>query len=263
MRSRYCAFSRGHVPYLQKSWAVETRPLILTLDPAQAWTGLTIEHHEVTGPDTARVRFTAMWRKGTLTGRMTETSRFRREGENWVGTDEAKFVWRSTAEYLTDSSQFETLENQARLQMPISNFFDAVAGVRLDTPKGEDRVYGVIGLHGLAPQWFEVDADLYLGEASAARFEAEYEGLITNRIILTPSVELEVPLNDDEQLGVGAFAPTLELGARLSYDLIDRAVSPYIGVHYERSFGETGDLARAEGESRDNLFFVVGTKVLF
>jgi copper resistance protein B len=180
-----------------------------------------------------------------------------------VGTDEVKFVWRSTAEYLTDSSQFETLENQARLQMPISDFFDAVAGVRLDTPKGEDRVYGVIGLHGLAPQWFEVDADLYLGEASSIRFEAEYEGLITNHVILTPSLELDLPLNDDEQLGVGAFAPKLELGARLSYDLIDRTVSPYIGVHYERSFGETGNLARAEGESRDNLFFVVGTKVLF
>jgi copper resistance protein B len=180
-----------------------------------------------------------------------------------VGTDELKFVWRSAAEYLTDASQFETLENQARLQVPISTFFDAVAGVRVDTPRGEDRVYGVIGLKGLAPQWFEVDADLYLGEASAVRFEAEYEGLITNRVILTPSVELEVPLNDDEQLGVGAFAPKLELGARLSYDLIDRTVSPYIGVHYERSFGKTADFARAEGESKDNLLFVVGTKILF
>jgi copper resistance protein B len=180
-----------------------------------------------------------------------------------VGTDELKFVWRSTAEYLTDASQFETLENQARLQVPVSTFFDAVAGVRVDTPRGEDRVYGVIGLKALAPQWFEVDADLYLGEASAVRFEAEYEGLITNRVILTPSFEFEIPLNEDEQLGVGAFAPKLELGARLSYDLIDRTVSPYIGVHYERSFGKTADFARAEGESRDNLFFVVGTKVLF
>jgi SEC-C motif domain protein len=87
MRSRYCAFSRGNAPYLQKSWAVETRPLILHLDPAQTWTGLTIDRHEVTGPDTARVRFTATWRTGTRTGRMTETSRFRRDGSGWVYID--------------------------------------------------------------------------------------------------------------------------------------------------------------------------------
>ena len=119
------------------------------------------------------------------------------------------------------------------------------------------------GTHGPAPQWFEVDADLFVGETSFVRFEVEYEGLITNRLILTPSLEIDLPLGDDDALGVGGFGPTLEVGARLSFDLVDRAVSPYIGVHYERAFGETADRARAEGEERDALFLVVGTKVLF
>lgn len=87
MRSRYSAFARGDRAYLLKSWAKETRPLDLTLDPAQIWTGLTIERHRVTGPDTATVRFTATWRKGTETGRLTETSRFRRDGPGWVYID--------------------------------------------------------------------------------------------------------------------------------------------------------------------------------
>lgn len=87
MRSRYTAFSRGDVAYLLKSWAAETRPLTLPLDPMQEWTGLTIEHHEVTGPDTAIVRFTATWKSGNEKGRMTETSRFRREGPGWVYID--------------------------------------------------------------------------------------------------------------------------------------------------------------------------------
>lgn len=180
-----------------------------------------------------------------------------------AGTDELKVVWRSEAEYLTEGNQFETLENQLRLQKPISTFFDAVVGVRVDTPRGEDRVYGVVGVKGLAPQWFELDADLYVGETSFVRVEAEYEGLITNQIILTPSVELDTPLGDDAALGVGAFGPNLEVGARLSYDLLDRAISPYIGVHYERLFGETADLAREEGEQQDNLYMAVGMKMLF
>ncbi len=180
-----------------------------------------------------------------------------------AGTDELKAVWRSEAEYLTDQGQFETLENQFRLQTPISSFFDAVVGIRFDTQEQEDRAYGVIGMKGLAKQWFEVDADLYLGETSFFRLEVEYEGMITDRLILTPSLEMDVPLQDDDDLGVASFAPTIEIGARLSYDVIDRLISPYIGIHHETSFGGTGDFARAEGEDNDALFFVAGLKVLF
>ena len=180
-----------------------------------------------------------------------------------IGTDELKFVWRSEAEFSLEEDAFETLENQARLQVPISDFFDAVAGVRVDTPEGPDRVYGVIGLHGLAQQWFEVDADLFIGEDSSARFEVEYEGLITNRITFVPSIELDLPFTDDDDIGAGAWGPTLEVGARLSYDLVDRAISPYIGVHYERLFGESADLARDDGEDDDAVFIVIGTRILF
>jgi copper resistance protein B len=178
----------------------------------------------------------------------------------FFGTDELRFVWRSEAEFDIDEDAFETLENQARLQTPISEFFDAVVGVRVDTPSGPDRAYGVLGVHGLAPQWFEIDADLFISDDPIFRFEAEYEGLITNRITLTPSVEVDLPFTDDKDIGAGAWGPKLEVGARLSYDLIDRALAPYIGVHYERLFGESGDLARDEGNDRDQVLFVVGAR---
>lgn len=180
-----------------------------------------------------------------------------------IGTDELKFVWRTEGEYSLEEDHFETVENQARLQTPISDFFDAVVGVRFDTPDGPDRVYGVLGIHGLAEQWFEIDADLFLSEDPSFRFEVEYEGLITNWITLTPSLEVDLPFTDEEATGQGAFGPTVEVGARLSYDLIDRLFSPYVGVHYERKFGETADMARDEGEDAGEFFFVVGAKGLF
>lgn len=181
----------------------------------------------------------------------------------FVGSDEFKVVWRSEAEFKLDEEAFETLENQMRAQVPISRFFDAVAGVRVDTPEGPNRVYGVIGVHGLAPQWFEIDADFFLSEYPSFRFEAEYEALITNRIILTPSIELDVPFRDDPALDIGAWGPKLEVGARLSYDLIDRAVAPYIGVHYERVFGETANRVRANGEDAGGFFFVAGVRLMY
>ncbi len=180
-----------------------------------------------------------------------------------VGTDELKAVWRSEAELDTGSGLFETFENQARLQVPVSTFFDAVAGIRLDTARGPDRTYGVIGVKGLAPQWFEIDADLYLADRPFFRFEAEYEGLITNRVILTPSIEIELPLADDRPIKFGAWDPKVEVGARLGYDLVDRLLSPYVGVHYERTWGETADLRRAEGEDDATLYVVMGLRMLF
>ncbi len=180
-----------------------------------------------------------------------------------IGTDNLKFVLRSEAEMDLRSGDFETLENQLRLATPISPFFDAVVGVRLETPEGDTRVDGVIGVHGLAQQWIEVDLDLFVSENPSIRFEAEYEALITNRITLVPSIEMDVPLSDDASRDFGAFAPTFEIGARLSYDLIDRLISPYVGVHYEVALGDTGDRIQASGGKRDDLFFVAGARMIF
>ena len=179
-----------------------------------------------------------------------------------VGQDELKFVWRSEAEYVLEEDEFERLENQLRLATPISSFFDAIAGVRFDTPKGEDHIDGVVGVHGLAPQWFEVDADLFISDDPSIRLELDYEALITQRIIFTPSIEVEIPLTDDPSRNFGDFAPIIEIGARLSYDLIDRAVAPYVGVHYELATGESGRLKQADGEKKDDLFLVAGARLL-
>ncbi|MEQ8504356.1 MAG: copper resistance protein B [Rhodospirillales bacterium] len=180
-----------------------------------------------------------------------------------IGTDELKLVWRSEGEFATKNDNFERMENQLRLQKPISTFFDAVAGVRYSSPTAGNRVDGVIGLHGLAPQFFEVDVDLFVGERPSARLDVDYELLLTNRLVATPTIELNLPFTDDAKYGRAAFGPTLEVGLRVSYDVIDRLFSPYIGIHYEKSFGGTANIKRSEGEEADALFFVVGTKMIF
>ncbi len=183
--------------------------------------------------------------------------------EAFVGSDELKFVWRSEGEFETQADAFETLENQLLLQTPISTFFDAVAGVRAETPKGPDRLSGVIGIKGLSKQWFDVEADLFLSEYPAARLAIDYEGLLTNRIILTPSIEVNLPFNDDRARAIGAWGPKVEVGARLSYDLVDRLLSPYIGIHHERTLGESAKLRSAEGEGNQATYLVTGVRVIF
>ena len=138
--------------------------------------------------------------------------------------------------------------------------------MRLDTPsKEQDRLYGVIGVTGLAPQWIEVDADIFFSEKgnTSARLDAEYELLITNYLILQPSVDINFAFSDDKAIGVGSGLNSIEAGLRLSYDLVDRSLSPYVGISLGKKFGETADMAREEGKDLTNVSFVIGSRFMF
>lgn len=45
-----------------------------------------------------------------------------------------------------------------------SEFYDWQAGVRHDDQPGPTRSYAVLGMKGLAPQWIERDANLFVSE---------------------------------------------------------------------------------------------------
>lgn len=187
------------------------------------------------------------------------------DGDAFIGNDEWKLRLVSEGEYETDEEAFEVLEHQLVVQRLATDFFDVKAGVRYDAPVGPNRFFGVVGLHGLAQQWFEIDADLFLSEKGdfSARLDADYELLITNRWILTPSAEIDFAFSKDTAIGVEAGFVSAEVGLRLSYDLVDRAISPYVGVHYERLLGDSAGLAREDDESVDGIYLVAGVKILF
>ncbi|UDL06977.1 copper resistance protein B [Marinobacter sp. CA1] len=183
----------------------------------------------------------------------------------FYGTDELKARWLSNGEYAIDEQAYHTLENQLVGQVPVSEFFDAKAGIRFDTPEGPDRTYVVVGLSGLAPQWFEIDASLYASQDGdvSAELDAEYELLITNHWILVASVDASVAFSEDREIGVGKGLVSTETGLKLSYDLIDRSFSPYIGVVHERKYGDTADLARDQSSGIEDWFAVVGARLSF
>lgn len=187
------------------------------------------------------------------------------DGDAFYGTDEWKVRWLGEGEVKLDEDKVETLENRFMVQTPISEFFDGKVGVRVDTPTGPDRWYGVIGVQGLAQQWFEIDADIFVSETAdvSARLDGEYELLLTNRLILTPSVELNVAFTEDTEIGVGRGLSKGEFGLRMSYDAVDRLISPYVGAVYERKFFDTARFARQEGDDTEAWFGVIGMKLVF
>ena len=184
------------------------------------------------------------------------------EAQGWVGTDLNRLWWRSEGERVgghTESADLELMYGRS-----VSTWWDVVAGVRHDFKHGEAQTFAGVGVQGLAPQKFEVSAMAYVGERgqTAARFEAEYELLLTNRLILQPLAEVDFYGKNDTSRGIGSGLSTGEIGLRLRYEFT-RRFAPYIGVVYERAFGNTADLRRAEHDPVDDTRVVVGIRTWF
>lgn len=79
------------------------------------------------------------------------------DGQGWYGGDINKLWIKAEAEYSFAEEELENAEIQALWSRAIAPYFDVQAGLRYDLePKG--RTHAVIGVQGLAPYWFEVEA---------------------------------------------------------------------------------------------------------
>lgn len=89
MRSRYCAYVEGGLEYLLQSWHPTTRPTIEEPLTARRWLGLKVIRVEggTSDDDTGVVEFIARYRENGRGVRLSETSRFIREGGRWYYFD--------------------------------------------------------------------------------------------------------------------------------------------------------------------------------
>jgi copper resistance protein B len=96
----------------------------------------------------------------------------------------------------------------------------------------------------------------------AARFEASYDLLLTNTLILQPEFEVNLYSKSDPARLVGAGISEIDTPLRLRYEF-DRKFAPYIGVAYEGTFGQTASFVRRAGESTSGVRLVFGIRSWF
>lgn len=190
------------------------------------------------------------------------------DAQFWYGGDIDKF-WLKTEGEGEFGGEFEGVEIQGLWSRAIDPWFDLQAGVRQDLRSGPDRTHLVLGVQGLAPYWFEVEGAVFLsteGEVTA-RFEGEYDLRLTQQLILQPLIEADFSLQDVPELRLGSGLTTAEIGARLRYELYPRSgpavIAPYLGVQYERAFGDTADFRRAAGEDVGGWRLLLGLRTWF
>jgi SEC-C motif-containing protein len=88
MRSRYCAYVLGEIPYLLETWHPQTRPLRLDPNPpGLRWLGLTVHRHLQQDASHATVEFVARNQQGGRATRLHEISRFERQDGRWIYLD--------------------------------------------------------------------------------------------------------------------------------------------------------------------------------
>lgn len=180
----------------------------------------------------------------------------------WYGNDDAKLWLKSAGERQEDHPAQGDLE--AFYDRVIGRWWNLQAGVRHDFGDGPSRDWLALGVQGLAPYFFDIEATAYLGEQgrAALRLAADYELLLTQRLILRPSLELDAYSKDDPQNGIASGLSSAELGLRLRYE-IRREFAPYVGVAWDKRFGDSANLVRASGEDASEVRWLAGVRFWF
>lgn len=183
------------------------------------------------------------------------------DAQGWWGGDYNK-LWVKTQGEGEWQGAAEKADVQALFARRISPYWHLQAGVRQEARPTPSRTTGVLAIEGLAPYWFGVDASLFFGNGVSGRIEAEYDQLLTQRLILQPRIETNFSGSADPDRDVGSGLNDLELGLRLRYE-IRREIAPYIGVSWTRKLGDTADIARAAGHETSETALVVGIRLWY
>ncbi len=170
------------------------------------------------------------------------------------------------------SSTKSPTKNETDLQLlygrPVSSFFDAQLGARLEQAWGAgqsaSRLSAALGLQGLALYRFEFEAGLFIGEAGhvSARISANKDFLLTQKTIAQFRFETNGAAKSSDKFQTGLGVNDLSLGLRLRYE-IKREIAPYIGVSWTNLYGGTADFKKLAGGESSEMNAVGGLRLWF
>lgn len=182
------------------------------------------------------------------------------DADGWIGGDTHKLWVKSEGESRNARTEGEVWGLYSR---NVSIFWDAQIGVRQDFGEG-DRTWLAAGVNGLAPYFFETEAHLFLGEDGTlgARLRQENDLLLTNRLILSPSLEVNAVSRSDPQQGTGSGLTEVTAALQLRYE-VNRRFAPYVQLDHQRQLGETAKRGRAAGKQTEENRISIGIGWLF
>lgn len=184
------------------------------------------------------------------------------DAQAWFGGDYNK-LWLKSEGQRSVGGRTEEADLQVLYAWRIAPFWHLQGGLRNEVRPGPTQNYGVLALQGIAPYWFAVEASAFFrGGTVSGRLEAEYDQLLTQRLILQPRIDSNFSTSADPARGVGSGINDVELSLRLRYE-IKREFAPYVGVTWSRKLGDTADIVRSRGEDVRATAVVFGLRAWF
>lgn len=184
------------------------------------------------------------------------------DAQAWYGADYNKAWLRTEGGYANGRTDATSTAEGLwwHLFLP---FWATQVGVRQDLGAGA-RTWGAVGVQGLAPFWFDVQATAYISNEGrfAGRLKTSYDVLLSNRLILTPEADVNLYSKSDARRELGSGVTNVELALRLRYE-IRREFAPYLGVDWDRALGSTVGLRRRAGGSAAEATILAGLRVWF
>jgi copper resistance protein B len=207
-------------------------------------------------------KFGALWMNRFERVNSSYGNSFAYDAQAWFGRDYDRLVLKAEGDLVEGKTP--ELRTEALWGHAIAPFWDTQLGIRSDNGGGPERRWLALGVQGLAPYWFDIDATAYLGEGgrTALRLSANYDILLTQRLILQPRVEFNFYGQKDEAREVGSGLSSGSTGLRLRYEF-SRQVAPYVGVEWKGKYGATADLARSAGVRTEESRWVAGVRFWF
>lgn len=252
-----------------KSRFATRRRIATSLFAASLWPAVAAAQQQPTEPGWPQplntnplLSYAALSQNELRTGNGNNTYRW--EGEGWYGGNIHRAWLKSEGSVDTNTGELDEAELQALYSRPISRYFNAQAGGRYDLAPGTSRGWGTFGVEGLAPLFWEIGLFGFISNNGhyGARFEGSYDLYLTQRLILQPQFELNFYTKSDRRSGIGTGLSDLDSGLRLRYD-INRKFSPYVGLTYEKKYGQAATFARNDGGSVEDVRLAVGLRAWF
>lgn len=185
------------------------------------------------------------------------------EMQAWFGSTWNRLTLKAEGE--ADQGRLHEARTELLWSHAVAPFWDTQLGIRNDTRHDNpSRNWLAFGVQGLAPYWFDVEATAYVGSngRTAIRLSAEYELLLTQRLILQPRVEANLYGKSDPATDIGSGLSNSTAGLRLRYEL-SRQFAPYVGVERQQYVGTSADLIETAGGRRESTRLVAGVRLWF
>ncbi|MBL8037625.1 MAG: copper resistance protein B [Nitrospira sp.] len=195
-------------------------------------------------------------------------SDYRWDVEGWYGGDYNRLWFKSEGQQDTAFKPDYDMDFQLLYGRFLGKYYDFQVGGRMETQsfRGSNvtRGLGVIGLQGIVPYNYEFESALFIAQngAVSARLSYTKDFLLTQRLILQGRFQTNLAIQRVEEFTTGSGLNNLEFGMRLRYEF-HRKLAPYVGLSFDRSFGETATLVRRQGGDPSQIRLLVGVRMWF